>query len=163
VQCLGNKRDGNWITGISFLDNKRLGDQNRLPESLKKNKAHNTLYLLPFILGIAGCVYQYLKKRQDWVVNFLLFFFTGIGIVLYLNQPGNQPRERDYAYVGSFYAFAVWIGLALVSIIRLAREKEDKQGLVNTLTYGSVLSFAIGLMSSAPSTGGDAIFTGVMF
>jgi len=163
IQGFGNKRDGNWITGISFLDNKRLGDQSRLPDSIKHNKAHNTLFLLPFILGIVGCVYQFLRNRTDWVVTFLVFFITGIGIVLYLNQPGNQPRERDYAYVGSFYAFAIWIGLAVVGFVRMAREKEDKQTLLNTIVYGSVLSLAIGLMSSSPSTSGDALFTGIMF
>ena len=108
-------------------------------------------------------MFQFLRNRTDWVVNFLLFFLTGIGIVIYLNQPGNQPRERDYAYVGSFYAFAIWIGLAVVGFVRLAREKEDKQVFMNTLIYGSVLSLVIGMMSSSPSTGSDAIFTGVVF
>src|SRR5437762_7113681 len=162
VQGLGNVRDGNWITGISFIDNQMLGDQSRMPASSTNNKAHNKLFLLPFLLGILGCVYQFTRDRKDWIVNFLLFFMTGIAIVLYLNQPGNQPRERDYAYVGSFYAFAVWIGLSVVGFVRLAREKEDKQTLLNTLIYGSVLSLAIGLMSSSPSTSGDALFTGIM-
>lgn len=163
IQGFGNKRDGNWITGLSFVDNKRLGDQSRLPDSIKNNKAHNQLYLLPFLLGIIGCVFQYLRNKTDWVVTFLVFFITGIGIVLYLNQPGNQPRERDYAYVGSFYAYAIWIGLAIVGIVQMAMQKDDKKTLMNTLVYGSVLSLAIGLMSSAPSTGGDALFTGIVF
>ena len=162
IQGFGSKRDGNWISGISFLDNKRLGDQSKLPDSIKNNKAHNTLYLLPFILGIIGCVYQFLKNRTDFVVSFLLFFLTGIGIVIYLNQPGNQPRERDYAYVGSFYAYAIWIGLAVVAFVKMARDKDDKQSLLNLLMYGSLLSFAIGLMSSSPSSGMDALFTGVV-
>ncbi len=85
--------------------------------------------MLPFILGIVGCVYQFLKNRKDWIVSFLLFFITGIAVVLYLNQPGNQPRERDYAYVGSFYAFAIWIGLAVVAFVKMAREKADKAGI----------------------------------
>ncbi|MBS1610197.1 MAG: DUF2723 domain-containing protein [Bacteroidetes bacterium] len=163
IQGFGNKRDGNWITGISFIDNKRLGDQSRLPDSIKNNKAHNELYLLPFLLGIIGCVFQYLRNKTDWVVTFLVFFITGIGIVLYLNQPGNQPRERDYAYVGSFYAYAIWIGLGIVGIVQLAMQKDDKKTLMNILVYGSVLSLAIGLMSSAPSTSGDALFTGIVF
>jgi drug/metabolite transporter (DMT)-like permease len=150
VQGYGNKRDGNWISGISFIDNKRLGDQSQMPESLKKNKARNTLYLLPFLLGIFGCVYQFLKNRKDWIVNFLLFFFTGIAIVLYLNQPGMQPRERDYAYAGSFYAYAVWIGLAVVGFVRLAKDVEDKKTFQNTLIYGGILSFLIALMSGFP-------------
>jgi hypothetical protein len=99
IQGLGNKRDGNWISGIAPLDNARLGDQSRLPQSIQQNAAKNQFYFLPFLLGIIGCVFQYLRNRKDWIVSFLLFFFTGIAVVLYLNQPGNQPRERDYAYV----------------------------------------------------------------
>lgn len=161
VQGLGNKRDGNWITGISFIDNKRLGNQKELPDSLKNNKAHNTLYMLPFLLGIIGCVYQFLRNKKDWIVTFLLFFMTGIAVVFYLNQPGNQPRERDYAYVGSFYAFAIWIGLAVVALVRLAREKADKQTFQNTLIYGSVLTFLVTLMSGASDVLGDAFMVAI--
>ncbi|MGK2863584.1 MAG: glycosyltransferase family 117 protein [Chitinophagaceae bacterium] len=148
VQGMGSVRDGNWISGIPFIDNTRLGDQSKLPESVQNNKAHNKLFMLPFLLGIIGCVYQYMKNRKDWIVSFLLFFFTGIAVVLYLNQPGNQPRERDYAFVGSFYAFAFWIGLAVVAFVKMARDKADKQGFKNILTYGSALTFIIILMSS---------------
>jgi hypothetical protein len=112
----GNDRDGNWISGIDFLDKWRLGDQSRLPDSIKNNKAHNKLYMLPFILGMIGLFYHFRKKGGDALVNMLLFFFTGFAIVIYLNQTGNQPRERDYAYVGSFYAFAVWIGLGVLCV-----------------------------------------------
>lgn len=147
VQGLGNKRDGNWISGIPFIDNQRLGDQSKLPDSIKNSKARNTLFLLPFLLGILGCVYQFIKNNKDWIVTFLLFFFTGLAIVLYLNQPGNQPRERDYAYVGSFYAFAIWIGLAVVAFVRLAREKADELTFRNTLIYGSALTFFVTLLS----------------
>ena len=113
---MSNVRDGNWKTGISFYDNIRLGDQETLPDTLKNNKANNKLYMLPFILGILGILYQYKKDRKDALITGLLFFFTGIAICLYLNQAGNQPRERDYAYVGSFYAFAIWIGLGVLYI-----------------------------------------------
>lgn len=112
----GNVRDGNWITGISFIDNMLYGDQSLMPDSSKNNKAHNKLFLLPFILGIIGIIYQYKTTSKDFIVTFLLFFFTGFAIVLYLNQAGNQPRERDYAYVGSFYAFAIWIGLGVLQV-----------------------------------------------
>lgn len=162
IQGYGNKRDGNWISGISFMDNKRLGDQSKLPESIRKNKAHNQLYMLPFILGVLGFVFQFLKNRKDLVVNFLLFFFTGIAVVLYLNQPGNQPRERDYAYVGSFYVFAIWIGLAVVALVRLAKEKEDKLGFQNTILYGSGLTFLVTYMSSFPGTMGDALVVSLL-
>ncbi|MFZ9388422.1 MAG: protein O-mannosyl-transferase family [Chitinophagaceae bacterium] len=162
IQGLGNKRDGNWITGISFIDNKRLGDQSKLPDSIKKNKAVNKLYLLPFLLGIVGCVYQFLRNRKDWIVNFLLFFMTGIAIVFYLNQPGNQPRERDYAYVGSFYAFAIWIGLAVVAFVRMAREKSDQLTFQNMLLFGGVLTFVVTLMSCVNDTGGAALLVPVI-
>jgi hypothetical protein len=113
---MGNVRDGNWKTGIGFYDAMRLGDQDRLPDSLKNNKANNKLFALPFILGILGLIYQVRKDKRDGLVVGLLFFFTGIAVCLYLNQAGNQPRERDYAYVGSFYAFAIWIGLGVLFI-----------------------------------------------
>lgn len=112
----GNIRDGNWITGISFFDKWRLGEQSKLPDSIQHNKAHNKLFALPFILGLIGLLYHFKQKGSDAFVNFLLFFFTGFAIVIYLNQAGNQPRERDYAYVGSFFAFAVWIGLGVLQV-----------------------------------------------
>ncbi|HNN32106.1 MAG TPA: DUF2723 domain-containing protein, partial [Chitinophagaceae bacterium] len=113
---LANLRDGNWITGINFIDNLRLGNQDKMPDSLTHNKANNKLYALPFILGLIGLLYHFKQKGADALVNMLLFFFTGLAIVVYLNQAGNQPRERDYAYVGSFYAFAVWIGLGVLQV-----------------------------------------------
>lgn len=112
----GNVRDGNWISGIPFIDNLRLGNQSMLPDSIRNNKANNKLFFLPLILGLIGVVYQYSKDRKDFLVVGLLFFFTGLAIVLYLNQAGNQPRERDYAYAGSFYAFAFWIGLGVMQV-----------------------------------------------
>jgi hypothetical protein len=115
----GNVRDGNWITGIWIIDFLLYGDQSTMPDSLKNNKANNKLFALPFILGLLGMIFHYRKKKADFGVNFLMFFFTGFAIVLYLNQAGYQPRERDYAYVGSFYAFAVWIGLGVLMVKEL--------------------------------------------
>ena len=114
---------GNWITGIPFIDNARLGDQSLLPDDLgKNNQGHNKYYLLPLLLGIIGLLWQSFAGRrgieQFWII-FFLFFMTGIAIVLYLNQPPNQPRERDYAFAGSFYAFAIWIGMGVAAIWRL--------------------------------------------
>lgn len=162
VQGLGNKMHGNWISGISFIDNTRLGDQSKMPDSLNNNKAHNKLYMLPFLLGIVGCVYQFLRNKKDWVVNFLLFFFTGIAVVLYLNQPGNQPRERDYAYVGSFFAFAIWIGLGVVGLVKMAQLKNDKKLFTDMLIYGSVLTFFIMVMSCLPGSGNDILITSLI-
>lgn len=123
VQGFGDVRDGNWITGIPFLDNIRLGDQSKMPQSLKDNKAHNKLYGLPFLLGLFGLFFQLNRNRKDFLVNLLLFVFTGLAIVFYLNQSGPQPRERDYAFVGSFYAFAVWIGLGVLSVYQFFQKK----------------------------------------
>jgi len=113
---VANLRDGNWITGISPIDNIIYGDQSKMPDSLKNNKAHNRLFALPLILGLLGLFFHFRRHEADAWINLLLFFFTGFAIILYLNQPGNQPRERDYAYVGSFYAFAVWIGLGVMQV-----------------------------------------------
>ena len=116
IQGFGNKRDANTLSGISAVDNALLGNQDKLPQSIKQNKANNRLFALPFILGILGILYQYKQDKKGSFISFLLFFFTGLAIVFYLNQAGNQPRERDYAYVGSFYAFAIWIGLGVLQI-----------------------------------------------
>jgi hypothetical protein len=116
IQGFSSKRDGNWISGISFLDNARLGNQAYMPDALKNNKANNKLYFLPLILGLIGLVFQLKKHPEDWMVNLLLFLMTGLAIVFYLNQYGLQPRERDYAFVGSFYAFAIWIGLGVLQV-----------------------------------------------
>ncbi len=119
IQGMSDRKNGNWITGIPFLDNARLGPVLNVPESMK-NKATNKFYLLPFILGLIGLVYQVRKDNKDSLVVFLLFFMTGIAIVVYLNQHSPQPRERDYAYAASFYAFAMWIGIGTLALINLA-------------------------------------------
>jgi hypothetical protein len=116
----GNVRDGNWITGIPVIDNALYGDQSMMPDSLEKSKGHNVMYMLPFALGLIGLFYQVKRKKNDALVNILLFLSTGFAIVIYINQPGYQPRERDYAYAGSFYVFAIWIGLAVLYFIDLA-------------------------------------------
>lgn len=113
----GGYTKGNWISGIKVLDEVRLGNQDKLPDTMKNNKARNTYFLLPLILGIIGLVYTYVIRPKSFWVILLLFFFTGIAIILYTNQPPYQPRERDYAYAGSFYAFAIWIGLGVLGII----------------------------------------------
>ena len=125
IQGNGELEHGNWITGISFLDNARLGDQSKLPDDLKNDKGHNVFYGLPLILGLIGLFWQAFRGRrgirQFWVV-FFLFFMTGLAIVIYLNQTPVQPRERDYAYAGSFYAFAIWCGLGVAAIIDLLKK-----------------------------------------
>lgn len=116
----GNVRDGNWISGISFLDSWRLGDQSKVPSYMKEMPSRNTLFLLPFVLGVLGLVLQYKKHKKDLTVLALSFFFMGVAVMIYNNMPGNQPRERDYVFVGSFYVFAVWIGLGVLYVIDFA-------------------------------------------
>ena len=126
IQGHGEYEHGNWLSGIPFIDNARLGDQSKLPDDLKDNKGHNVFYCLPLLLGIIGLIWQAFRGRrgirQFWIV-FFLFFMTGLAIVVYLNQTPLQPRERDYAYAGSFYAFAIWCGLGVVAIIEMIRTR----------------------------------------
>ena len=134
IQGMGEITHGNWISGYSFIDNPRLGDQSLLPDDLGKgNKGHNVFYMLPLLMGIIGLLWQAYRGRrgieQFWVV-FFLFFMTGIAIVLYLNQTPSQPRERDYAYAGSFYAYSIWIGMGVAglwSLVMWALKKKDKK------------------------------------
>ena len=153
IQGNGELEHGNWITGIPFIDNARLGDQNLLPDDLKENKGHNVFYCLPLILGLLGLFWQawYTRKRkvgektiddpigirQFWVV-FFLFFMTGLAIVIYLNQTPMQPRERDYAYAGSFYAFAIWCGMGIAAIINWLERKLKKESVVLAGVIGLV-------------------------
>ena len=149
IQGNGELEHGNWLTGFSFIDDARLGDQSMLPDDLKENKGHNVFYCMPLILGLLGLFWQawYTRKRklmingsektiddpvgirQFWVV-FFLFFMTGLAIVIYLNQTPMQPRERDYAYAGSFYAFAIWCGMGVAAIIDWLNRKLKKDSLV---------------------------------
>ena len=124
LQGNGEWEHGNWISGIPFLDNMRLGDQSKLPSELRENKGHNVFYCLPLLLGLIGLLWQLFRNSEanngegekQFGIVFFLFFMTGLAIVLYLNQTPMQPRERDYAYAGSFYAFAIWVGLGVAGI-----------------------------------------------
>ena len=147
IQGNGEPEHGNWITGFSFIDDAMYGNQSKLPDDLKENKGHNVFYCMPLILGLIGLFWQawYTRKRkvvkngkeeevifpigiqQFWVV-FFLFFMTGLAIVIYLNQTPMQPRERDYAYAGSFYAYAIWCGLGVLAILDLLKKKLKVSG-----------------------------------
>ncbi len=135
----GNVRDGNWITGIPVIDNILYGNQSMMPDSVQQSKGHNVMYMLPFILGIIGLLYHAKKKGSDALINMLLFLSTGFAIVIYINQPGFQPRERDYAYVGSFYVFAIWMGLSVLYFVDLAISW-DKKLLKNVLINAAAIS-----------------------
>ncbi len=152
IQGNGEPHLGNWISGIPFIDNARLGDQSLLPDEFGKgNKGHNVFYMLPLLLGVIGLLWQALYNHaadprrgieQFWVI-FFLFFMTGIAIVLYLNQTPGQPRERDYAFAGSFYAFAIWIGLgvpAIASLISaLFKKKSASETDESKIPYAAVV------------------------
>ena len=147
IQGNGEPEHGNWISGFSFIDDQLYGDQSKLPDDLKENKGHNVFYCMPLILGLIGLFWQawYTRKRkvvkngveteevlpvgiqQFWVV-FFLFFMTGLAIVIYLNQTPMQPRERDYAYAGSFYAYAIWCGLGVIAILDILKQKMKLSG-----------------------------------
>ena len=147
----GEKEYGNWITGISFMDKWRLGDQSKLPQTIRENKGRNVFFALPLILGIIGIIWQLANGRkgvqQFWVV-FMLFFMTGLAIVLYLNQTPLQPRERDYAYAGSFYAFAIWIGMGVAGIAQCINKLFKKQNIaVSTITAAVCLLVPLQMVS----------------
>lgn len=145
IQSMGELEHGNWITGIPFIDNALYGDQSKLPTELKENKGHNVFYMLPLLLGLLGLFWQaYRGKKgvqQFWVV-FFLFFMTGLAIVLYLNQTPQQPRERDYAYAGSFYAFAIWIGLGVAALADLLQRYTRQRPMVAAVV-ASLVGIAI--------------------
>lgn len=125
IQGGGEINNGNWITGINAIDKHLVGDQSNLPSEMENNKGHNKLYMLPLLLGIIGLFFQAMagdKGIQGFWVTFFLFFMTGLAILLYLNQTPLQPRERDYAYAGSFYAFCIWIGLGVPALVKLLKK-----------------------------------------
>ena len=149
LQGNGELEHGNWLSGWDWLDTWRLGNQEHLPDELKNNKGHNVFYMLPLILGLIGLFWQSLAKhhnnikdqtgiRQFWVV-FFLFFMTGLAIVIYLNQTPMQPRERDYAYAGSFYAYAIWCGIGVAAIIEMLRARLKK---LNPIVLSAIVSLA---------------------
>ncbi|MBR1666864.1 MAG: DUF2723 domain-containing protein [Bacteroidaceae bacterium] len=153
IQGNGELEHGNWLSGIPFIDNTRLGNQDMLPSDLKENKGHNVFYCLPLILGLLGFFWQAFRDKkgiqQFWVV-FFLFFMTGIAIVIYLNQTPLQPRERDYAYAGSFYAFSMWCGLGIAAIYELlgkwlGKKMEKRMAAIIAGIVGLVPAIAVPL------------------
>ena len=151
VQSFGQKEYGNFLTGLPVIDNFLYGDQSKLPDVLKEDKSHNVFYCLPLLLGLLGLFWQLFRGekgvRQFWVV-FFLFFMTGLAIILYLNQTPQQPRERDYAYAGSFYAFAIWIGLGVAAIydwLKLFWVKQQESKAMPAAIFASVLGIIVPL------------------
>ena len=142
-----NYTDGNWISGINYVDEARLGPQDNLPDNLANNKARNRYYMLPLLLGMLGLVYHSVKNRKDAFVTLIMFFMTGLAIAIYLNMPPRQPRERDYAFVGSFYFFCIWIGLgvyALYDWLSTKMEKKERSYYLYAALACIVLGVALG-------------------
>jgi len=123
IQGHGNVVNGNWISGISFLDSARIGPQKMLPDQMREHPARNTYFFLPLLLGLVGMFSQLDKRPRDFLVVMSLFLLTGVAIVIYLNQTPYQPRERDYAFAGSFYAFAIWIGMGVAGLSQVLHSK----------------------------------------
>ena len=150
IQGHGEPEHGNWLSGFSWLDNLRLGDQSLLPSELKANKGHNVFYCMPLFLGLIGLLWQFFRdkksRQQFWVVS-LLFFMTGIAIVLYVNQTPCEPRERDYSYAGSFYAFAIWCGLGICAIFELISNKIKNKVLLAVIVGGISLFIPLQMVS----------------
>jgi len=141
VQGHGGVVNGNWLSGISFLDNGRLAGQEALSDSIKSDPSRNTYFFLPLLLGIIGLVWQIKSQKKDALIVGLLFFFTGLAIVLYLNQSPMQPRERDYAYAGSFYIFAIWIGLGVLGLVYFLNRMMTYKAAV---PLASILAMVVG-------------------
>ncbi len=147
VESQGEVQNGNWISGITPIDSWRLGDQSDLPVS-RKNPANNKFYFLPLILGLIGLFYHMNTDKKNSLVVFLLFFMTGIAITIYLNQYPYQPRERDYAYAGSFYAFSIWIGLGVLSIYNALTKKVKDEKLIAIATTVACLILVPGVLAN---------------
>ena len=146
IQGHGELTHGNWMSGIKFIDQARLGPQENLPDELKDNPGNNKYYFLPLILGVLGMVFHYKQDKKDFWVVALLFILTGLAIVVYLNQYPIQPRERDYAYAGSFYAFSIWIGLGVLYLINAISKSYKSLVTVAGVSFLSLL-FVPGIMA----------------
>ena len=152
IQGHGEVQNGNWISGFNFIDKHIAGDQTNLPGDLKNNAGRNVFYMLPLLLGLIGLFYQAFSGKkgiESFWVTFFLFFMTGIAIVIYLNQTPYQPRERDYAYAGSFYAFAIWIGLGVAAVWRglnyLLKTTDEKPVSAITAAVAALLCLCVPL------------------
>ncbi len=147
IQSHGGILNGNWISGIKFIDEMRIGNQDNLPKSITSKKSRNIYYMLPFLLGLIGILFQYKKDGKNFWIISLLFFFTGIAIVMYLNQTPLQPRERDYAYTGSFYAFSIWIGLGVLAIYELFNKISPSKTVSAVISSLLCLTFVPSIMA----------------
>ncbi|MFN0031875.1 MAG: protein O-mannosyl-transferase family [Flavobacteriales bacterium] len=161
----GNFNEGQWISGVKAIDEERVGNRDSLTDMEKENKGLNTYYFLPLVLGLIGLVFQLLRHPKDFSVVGMLFFLTGMAIVIYLNQSPQQPRERDYAYAGSFYAFAIWIGLGIYALYHAALNMSMKTfGILAGMTLGGSIVVALveAIASDSSAFGYSLIFMSIV-
>ena len=152
IQGHGDAMRGNWISGYSFIDNDRIGDQESAPHFTKNNMAHNNFWMLPLILGIVGMIFHFYRAPKDAFVILLTFLFTGMAIVIYLNQKPFEPRERDYAYAASFYAFAMWIGISVIALYEAYKNFKIQDWRGMGIGVSAVSGFVLICALGEPST-----------
>lgn len=145
TQGHGDIQNGNWITGINAIDKHLVGDQSQISEKAKNTPSRNVYYMLPFLLGLIGLIYHLSKRTNDSLVVILLFLLTGLAIIVYLNQKPYEPRERDYAYAGSFYAYCIWIGLSVLAIFDIIKNA------IKNAKVGTIAGIAIALLITIPA------------
>ena len=141
-----DKSSGHWISGIPFVDNLRLFDQSQLPDTLKNNKARNKYYMLPFLFGLLGLLFHFQTRSNDAIGLMALFVITGIGIIIYSNQPPNEPRERDYVLVGSFFTYCIWIGMGVIALFQIIQERAKLSGSIAAIIASGLVLIAPLLM-----------------
>lgn len=161
IQGFGGPLYGNWISGISFIDEAWLGPQQKLPGELQHNEGRNRYFFLPLILGLTGLLFHYRREKKTFSLFFLLFLMTGVALVIYLNEVPDTPRERDYVYVGSFYVFSVWIGMGVLAVTRfLERRMNGKVALVMAVAAGALAGPVILLLQNNDDHDRSGRYTG---
>ncbi len=133
-----DKSAGHWISGIPFIDEAKLGNQSELPQNWKQAKGRNTYYMLPFLFGLLGLFFHANRRKNDFVALLGLFVITGIGIIIYSNQPPNEPRERDYVLAGSVFTYAIWVGMGVLALFTILRERAKMSGMVAAVLAGAI-------------------------
>ncbi len=141
-------KDGNWISGIAPIDEARLHEMSELPETMKAHEGRNRYYMLPFLFGVLGLIFHFQRRRSDAIALLALFIITGIGIIIYSNQPPNEPRERDYVLAGSFFTFSIWVGMAVVALYEILKERVNLKGTLGAALAATLVLIAPVLMGT---------------
>jgi len=143
-----DKSAGHWISGIPFIDEAKLGNQSQLPKTMREDEGRNRYFMLPFLFGLLGLVYHGTRSRNEFLGLLALFLMTGLGIIIYSNQPPNEPRERDYVLIGSFFTYCIWMGMAVLSLFDIVRERAKLSGSVAAAVAGALVLSAPLLMGT---------------